>query len=65
MQKNIKTLHPFRWLAIIIFTGTIMVACESKESEKTQTETMEVKKDSMPMLDKDTTSSTRPEVIKN
>ncbi|MEJ7625238.1 MAG: hypothetical protein WKF35_00125 [Ferruginibacter sp.] len=65
MQKNSKRLHPLRWLAIIILTGTIMVACESKESEKTQTEIMEVKKDSMPVLDTDTTSSTRPEVIKN
>lgn len=62
MQQTIKQPNSLRWLAIIVFAATIMVACNEGE---TKTETIEVKTDSMPALDKDTLSTTRPETIKN
>lgn len=66
MQQFFKTIQPLRWLAVILLATTIFIACESNESKKTETTvTEEVKKDSIPPLDTDSNSSTRPETIKN
>jgi hypothetical protein len=66
MQKNIKTFQPFRLLAIIFLAATLITACKNKESKTTEVQSTEVKKDTLPALDKkDTLSTTRPETIKN
>jgi len=67
MQKFFKTLQPLRWLAVILLASTLMIACENKETKKmeTTTEMEQARKDSMPALDTDSNSSTRPETIKN
>lgn len=66
MQQNIKTFQPLRLLSALFFAITILISCESKESKTTtEMESTEVKSDTLPALDKDTLSTTRPETIKN
>ena len=66
MQKLIKNAGFFRLMLVMIFSTTIMVACTSNEESKTeQKETVIEKKDSIPPLDTDSLSTTRPESIKN
>ncbi len=67
MQQFFKTLQPLRWLAVILLASTLIIACESKETKKTEitTEMEPAMMDSMPALDTDSNSSTRPETIKN
>jgi hypothetical protein len=67
MKQFCKTLQPLRWLALILLASTLFVACESKETKKmeTTTEMERARKDSMPALDTDSNSTTRPETIKN
>lgn len=68
MQQIFKTIFPFRWMAIILLTSTIMVACNDGKTDSTNdgemVDTMMVK-DSMPPLDTDSNSSLRPETIKS
>jgi hypothetical protein len=64
MQKNIKFSLALRYLGVIFLALTILTACNKKES-KTTTESTEVKKDTLPALDDDSLSTTRPETIKN
>jgi len=67
MQHFGKTLQPLRWLAIILLASTLLIACESKE-EKTMETSVDVQnevKDSLPVLDTDSNSVTKPETIKN
>jgi len=66
MKQSFKTLAPLRWLAVILLAYTLLIACnnETKKTE-TPTEMEKAKKDSLPVLDKDPNSSTRPETIKN
>ena len=67
MQKIFKTLQPLHWLGVMLLASILFIACESKETKTTETKaaTEEVKKDSIPALDNDSGSSTRPETIKN
>ena len=66
MQKLFKNGSFFHLMLIVIFSITIMVSCTSNEDTKTEkTETVIEPKDSIPPLDTDSLSSTRPESIKN
>ncbi|MEJ7674863.1 MAG: hypothetical protein WKF59_19740 [Chitinophagaceae bacterium] len=65
MQKNTATLHLLRLLAVILLTGTLFIGCENNKEKTIKKESIEIKKDSMPALDKDSFSTTRPETIKN
>lgn len=66
MQKLFKNLSLFHLMFIMIFSMTIMVSCTGNEDAKTEkTETVIEPKDSIPPLDTNSNSSTRPESIKN
>jgi hypothetical protein len=65
MQMNIQTLQPLRWLAIILLSATLVIACKNKDTKTTEIKATEVKKDTLPALDKDSSSKPRPEPIKN
>ena len=66
MQKNIKTLKPLRWLGVIFLAGIFLTSCDGKESKTTtEMQSTEVKTDTLPVLEKDTLITTRPETIKN
>ena len=66
MQKLFKNGPFFHLMFIMIFSMTIMVSCTSNEDTKTEkTETVIQPKDSIPPLDTNSNSSTRPESIKN
>ena len=65
MKKNTKTLLVFRLLAVIFLTATFFTGCESKKEKTIQVDSTKNKEDSLPKLNKETESSTRPEVIKN
>lgn len=69
MQQTFKSFQPLRWLGVVLLASTVFFACKTKETktvEKTETKTViEVKKDSIPALDNDSNSTTRPETIKN
>ena len=74
-----KVITKFDFLSIIFLmamSSLLMVACENKKAEKVETTTTETTmpapaevktevKDSLPPLDTDTKSSTRPETSKN
>lgn len=70
MQQTFKSFQPLRWLAVVLLSSALFFACKSKETktvETTETKTViqEEKKDSIPALDNDSNSTTRPETIKN
>lgn len=70
MQQILKSFQPLRWLSVVLLSSALFFACKSKETktvENTETKTViqEVKKDSLPALDNDSNSTTRPETIKN
>ena len=65
MKKNTKTLLVFRLLAVIFLTGIFFTGCESSKEKTIQINSKKEIKDSLPPLNKDPESSTRPEVIKN
>lgn len=76
MKKTILKFHYFNLLLLLAVSSLIMVACENKKAEKVETTTTETTmpapaevkaevKDSLPPIDTDTKSSTRPETSKN
>lgn len=67
MQKSIKTLQPLRWLAVILLASTLFIACENKDTKKLEpsTEIEKEVKDSLPPLNTDSNTVTKPETIKN
>ena len=65
MKKNTKVLNVFRLLAVIFLTALFFTGCESKKEKTIQVDSTKNKEDSLPKLNKDPESSTRPEVIKN
>ncbi len=65
MKKYTATLHLFRLLAVIFLTATFFTGCESNKEKTIQKDSTKMKTDSMPKLNKDSLSTTRPEVIKN
>ncbi|MEO7445626.1 MAG: hypothetical protein ABIT96_13220 [Ferruginibacter sp.] len=67
MQHSLKNLSPLRWLAIILFSCAVFVACESKKTDNMESNTTESMKmnDTLPALDSDTLIKDRPETIKN
>lgn len=50
---------------IFLLCGSIFTSCTSNDKSSTKTTTTEVKTDSLPPIDKDSNSTTRPETIKN
>lgn len=71
MKQIAKTLQPLRWFVVILMLSTLFIACESKKekavetTKETSTEMREKIKDSLPELDTDSNSVTKPETIKN
>ena len=64
-----KTNKSFKIATIFLIGSSLMLGCTS-EGQKTKTvdttiTTTKVKSDTLPPLDKDSSSTTRPEVIKN
>jgi len=67
MQQLFKKFQPHRWLAFIFLASTLLIACENKDTEKTEPST-EMKKDvtdSLPPLNTDSNNVTKPETLKN
>jgi hypothetical protein len=50
---------------IFLLCGSMFTSCNSNDTSPTKTTTTEVKTDSLPPIDKDSNSTTRPETIKN
>lgn len=76
MEKVTSKFNFLNLVFLLAVSSFLMVACENKKSEKVETTTTEstmpapaeVKaevKDSLPLIDTDTKSSTRPETSKN
>lgn len=71
MKQFSKTLQQLRWFAVILMASALFIACESKKekavetTKETSTEMKEKIKDSLPELDTDSNSVTKPETIKN
>ena len=65
MRKITEILNVFRLLAVIFLTATFFTGCESSKEKTIQVDSTKNKEDSLPKLNKDPESSTRPEVIKN
>lgn len=71
MKQIAKTLQPLRWFVVILMASTLFVACESKKEkavETTKETSIEMKeqiKDSLPLLNTNSKSVTKPETIKN
>ena len=69
MQQTFKSITALRLLGAVLLSSALFFACNSKETktvETTETKTViEVKKDSLPPLNTDDSSTTRPETIKN
>ncbi len=71
MTQNIQKFHPLRYFVIVIFSAAIIVACNSnnktnEEPKPAEAQPAEIKKDSLPPIDKtDTVTTTAPETIKN
>ena len=65
MKKNTKILNLFLLLTVISLTGIFFTGCESSKEKTIQIDSKKDIKDSIPPLDNDPKSSTRPEVIKN
>lgn len=67
MQQLFKKLQPLQWLAVILLASSLFIACENKDTEKTEPST-EMKKDvtdSLPPLNTDSNTVTKPETLKN
>ncbi|MGY3054319.1 hypothetical protein ACVWYG_002526 [Pedobacter sp. UYEF25] len=64
-----KTNRSFKIAAIFLIGSSLMLGCTSKGKKTTTVDTTitttKVKTDTLPPLDKDSASTTRPEVIKN
>lgn len=73
MKKFIKRFDFLGIALVIVISSTNLVACQSTETKKVETETTVMpevqpsmeQKDSLPVLDTTAGSSTRPETIKN
>lgn len=71
MKQFAKTLQPLRWFAVILLLSTLFIACESKKEkavETTKETSIKMKeeiKDSLPPLNTNSKSVTKPETIKN
>lgn len=48
-----------------LLCGSIFTSCTSNDKSSTETTTTEIKNDSIPPVDKDSNTTTRPETIKN
>ncbi|MBC7475835.1 MAG: hypothetical protein H7263_16245 [Candidatus Sericytochromatia bacterium] len=56
----------FKQFAILITLSTaLLAACNSSEKKASESDSTEVKTDSIPALDTDSNTTTRPETIKN
>lgn len=68
-MKLIKNFKWFTMALVIIMGASFFSGCQNSETKKVETETTtmptENKTDTLPALDTDTLSSTKPETIKN
>lgn len=67
MQQSFKTKNLIKFAAIIFISSALLVSCNNTETKTTDavSDTVEVKQDSLPPLNDDSTNTTRPETIKN
>ena len=66
MPNLFKNFRLFYLMLIMVFSAMFMVACSGNGETKTETTDTEIKQsDSLPALDTDSLSSTRPESLKN
>lgn len=61
MQKVFKKFHPARYGAAVLIASILFGACTNEE--KKASETVEVKKDSLPPIDHDSLIKHKPETI--
>jgi hypothetical protein len=68
MIQTSKKFHPLRLVAFIFFSAALIAACNnsSNDAKPGEEKQVEVKKDSLPPIDKtDSVTTTAPETIKN
>ncbi len=72
MKLLIKKFDLLIMALVIVFAATVMFGCQNKETKKIETKTSTMpadnnmeKKETLPPLDTDSNSTTKPETIKN